>query len=104
MTTFYTAPSEVKKIQNFYSLTLNQSQKTWLMQFNADRCFTMRAGRSITIIDKSYKLRDHPLQSTDSIKYLGLTLTSDLKFDANINNITAKANSILVSPPKLSKL
>ena len=51
----------------------------WLMQFNADKCFTMMAGRSKTIINKSYKLHDHPLQSTDSVKYLGFTLTSDLK-------------------------
>ena len=70
-------------------------EKTWLMQFNADKCFTMRAGRSKTIIKKSYKLRDHPLQSTDSVKYLGLTLTSDLKFNIHINNVTAEANNIL---------
>ena len=42
-----------------------------------------------------YKLHDHPLQSTDSVKYLGLTLISDLKFNTHINNVTAKANSIL---------
>ena len=32
---------------------------------------------------------------TDSVKNLGLTLTSDLKFNSHINNVTAKANSIL---------
>ena len=53
----------------------------------------MRASRSKTIIKKSYKLHDHLLQSTDSVKYLGLTLTSDLKFNTHINNVTAKANS-----------
>ena len=55
----------------------------------------MRAGRSKTIINKSYKLHDHPLQSTYSVKYLGLTLTSDLEFNTHINNAPAKANSIL---------
>ena len=65
------------------------------MQFNADKCFTMRAGRSKTKIDASYKLHDQPLQITDSVKYFGLTLTSDLKFNPHINNVTAKANSIL---------
>ena len=69
--------------------------KTWLMQFNADTCFTMRTGRSKSKINASYNLHDQPLQSTDSVKYLGLTLTSDLKFTSHINNVTAKANSVL---------
>ena len=47
-------------------------------------------GRSKTIINKSCKPHDHPLQSTDSV-----TLTSDLKFNTHINNVTAKADSIL---------
>ena len=65
------------------------------MQFNADKCFTMRTGRSKSKINASYSLHDQPLQSADSVKYLGLTLTSDLKFNFYINNVTAKANSVL---------
>ena len=98
MTVLFTAPSEAKKDIELLQSDLDSVgswEKTWLMQFNADKCFTMRAGRSKTIINKSYKLHDHPLQSTDSVKYLGLTLTSDLKFNTHINNVTAKANSIL---------
>ena len=70
-------------------------EKTWLMQFNADKCFTMRTGRSKSKINASYNLHDQPLQSTDSVKYLCLTLTSDLKFNSHINNVTAKANNVL---------
>ena len=70
-------------------------EKTWLMLFNADKCFTMRTGRSKSKINASYNLHDQPLQSTDSVKYFGLTLTSDLKFNSHINNVTAKANSLL---------
>ena len=70
-------------------------EKTCLMQFNADKCFTMRAGRSKNKINASYKLHDQPLQRTDSVKYLGLTLTSDLKFNSHSNNVTAKAISVL---------
>ena len=79
-------------------------ENTWLMQFNAYKCFTMRAGRSKTIISKSYKLHDQPLQITDSVKYLGLTLTSDLKFNTHINNITAKTNSVLELPRRNLKI
>ena len=91
MTVLFTAPSKAEKTQNFSSLTLILSAFGSSMQ----KCFTMRAGRSKTIINKSYKLHDHPLRSTDSVKYLGLTLTSHLKFNTHINNVTAKANSIL---------
>ena len=55
----------------------------------------MRTGRSKSKINASYNLHDQPLQSTDSVKYLGLTLTPDLKFNSHINNVTAKANSVL---------
>ena len=65
------------------------------MQLNADMCFTMRFGGSKTKSNASYKLHDQPLLSTDSVKYLGLTLTSDLKFNYHINNVTAKANSVV---------
>ena len=40
------------------------------MQFNADKCFTMQAGRSKTKIDASYKLHDQPLQITDFVNIL----------------------------------
>ena len=37
----------------------------------------------------------HNLYETDSAKYLGVTITSDLQWNQHINNITNKANSIL---------
>ena len=39
-------------------------EKTWLMQFNTDKCFTMRTGKSKSKINASYNLHDQPLQST----------------------------------------
>ena len=66
-----------------------------IMQFNTDKCFNMKACRRKTIMDTFYKLHDNPLQSTDFVKYLGLTLTSDIKFNTYIINITVKANRIL---------
>ena len=70
-------------------------KNTWLLKFNADKCFTMTTGKGRKLIDKVYTLHDHPLQITDSAKYLGLTLTSDLKWNTHISNTTKKANSIL---------
>ena len=42
-----------------------------------------------------YTLHNQNLSETDSAKYLGLTITSDLQWNQHINNITNKANSIL---------
>ena len=98
MTVLFTAPSDVKKDTELLQSDLNSVgslEKTWLMQFNAEKCFTMRTGRSKSKINASYNLHDQPLQSTDSVKYLGLTLTFDLKFTPTLNNVTAKANSVL---------
>ena len=39
-------------------------ENTWLMQFNADKCFTMRTGKGKTLLNKIYTLHDHPLQTT----------------------------------------
>ena len=64
------------------------------MQFNADKCFTMRASRSKTRINASYKLHDQPLQSTESVTYLDLPPSFDLNFNSHISNVTAKADSV----------
>ena len=40
-------------------------------------------------------LHDQPLVETETAKYLGITLTPDLKWNKRINNITNKANSML---------
>ena len=55
----------------------------------------MTTGKGKTLINKIYTLHDHPLQTTDSAKYLDITLTSDLKWNTHISNATRKANSIL---------
>ena len=57
-------------------------EETWLMEFNVGKCFTMRVGRQVLCI-------------TDNTKYLGLTITSDLKWNSHIQKVTSKANSVL---------
>ena len=42
-----------------------------------------------------YTLHDHPLPITDSAKYLGVTISNDLKWNKHVSNITSKANSTL---------
>ena len=91
-------PSRSKKDTDLLEVDLDAVgswENTWLMQFNADKCFTMRTGKGKKIINKIHTLHDHPLPTTASSKYLGLTLTSDLKWNTHISNATKKANSIL---------
>ena len=58
----------------------------WQMQFNIDKCFILRVGRPKHKLVHLYTIYNHNWSETDSAKYLGLTITSD---------ITNKANSIL---------
>ena len=67
----------------------------WQMQFNIDKCFILRVGRPKHKLVHSYTLHNQNLSETDSAKYLGLTITSDLQWNQHINNVTNKANSIL---------
>ena len=58
----------------------------------------MRAGhqRGRSKLDPpSYSLHGQVLLITDTTKYLGLSLTSDLKWNTHIQKVSAKANSIL---------
>ena len=46
-------------------------------------------------IEASYTLEGTVLENVDSVKYLGVTITNDLKWNTNITNICAKANRTL---------
>ena len=43
----------------------------------------------------SYTLEGTVLENVESIKYLGVTITSDLKWNAHISNVCTKANRTL---------
>ena len=67
----------------------------WQMKFNIDKCFILRVGRPKHKLVHLYTLHNQNLSETDSAKYLGLTITSDLQWNQHINNITNTATSIL---------
>ena len=46
-------------------------------------------------IQASYTLEGTVLENVDSIKYLGVTITSDLKWNSHIRNVCSKANRTL---------
>ena len=68
------------------------------MEFNVGKCFTMRVGcqRGRSKMDPPmYRLHGQMLCITDNTKYLGRTITSDLKWNSHIQIVTSKANSVL---------
>ena len=47
-------------------------------------------------IQASYKLEGTVLENVESINYLGVTITKDLKWNTHISNVCTKANRTLV--------
>ena len=47
-------------------------------------------------IQASYKLEGTVLENVESIKYLGVTITKDSKWNTHISNVCTKANRTLV--------
>ena len=59
----------------------------WQMQFNIDKCFILRVGRPKHKLVHLYTFHNQNLSETDSAKYLGLTITSDLQWNQHILTI-----------------
>ena len=75
---------------------LVQRLEKWLMKFNVQKCTSM----SVYLLqsrfqDFTYKMNNDELTRMDEQKYLGVILTSDLKWNIHTSNIAAKANRSL---------
>ena len=78
------------------------------MRFQPVECNMMQLTRKhLNKIQAFYTLEGTVLENVDNIKYLGVTITNDLKWNTHINNICTKANrtlgflrQTLLLPPK----
>ena len=59
---------------------------TWLMKFHPEKCNVLTITNNRKILRKDYTLHGHILEQVTSAKYLGVTITSDLKWSKHINN------------------
>ena len=67
--------------------------RKWDMRFQPVKCNIMRITRKrIKKINASYNLEGTVLDNVESIKYLGVTITNDLKWNTHVSNICTKAN------------
>ena len=70
--------------------------RKWGMRFQPVKCNMMQlTNKRINKIEASYTLEGTVLENGDSIKYLGVTITNDLKWNTHINHICTKANRTL---------
>ena len=70
--------------------------RKWGMRFQPVKCNMMQLTRNhLNKIQASYTLEGTVLENVDNIKYLGVTITNDLKWNTHIRNICTKANRTL---------
>ena len=72
-------------------------ENKWQMEFHPDKCEVLRISKKwkSNTINANYVLRGHTLKVVSQAKYLGVTISGDLRWNTHINNITNKANSTL---------
>ena len=70
--------------------------RKWGMRFQPVKCNMMQLTRKrIKKIHASYTLEGTDLENVESIKYLGVTITSDLRWNTHVCNVCTKANRTL---------
>ena len=70
--------------------------RKWGMRFQPVKCNMMQLTRkTLNKIQASYTLEGTVLENVDNIKYLGVTITNDLRWNTHISNICTKANRTL---------
>ena len=70
--------------------------RKWGMKFQPVKCNMMQLTRKhLNKIQAFYTLEDAVLENVDNIKYLGVTITNDLKWKTHISNFCTKANRTL---------
>ena len=65
------------------------------MEFHPEKCEVIPITRNRNIIKNNYTLNGHILKTTTNAKYLGVTITSDLRWNQHVNNKVKSANSSL---------
>ena len=75
--------------------SLAKWEEEWQMQFHASKCQVLKVRRARTGIDTEYRLHGISLPHADEVKYLGVTISKDLKWNKHVANIRNKASSKL---------
>ena len=92
---------EIKDIEDILKLQKDTDQlgcweRKWGIRFQPVKCNMMQITRKqIKKIYASYTLEGTVLKNVKSIKYLGVTITNDLRWNTHVSNICTKTNRTL---------
>ena len=72
---------------------LEKWAREWHMSFNVSKCNIMYIGNTniVDINNINYTLNEHSITRVETIKYLGVLISSNLKWETHINAIVNKA-------------
>ena len=87
-------PSDTTLLQNDLSILSNWAN-AWQMQFNAEKCYVIRAHRNQKSHLFYYKMKGHSLKDVDHQPYLGVELSNTMNWSHHIGNVIKKANRSL---------
>jgi hypothetical protein len=71
--------------------------QTWKMSFHPEKCNILSITKKLkrNPLTNCYILHGHQLEQVQSAKYLGVSITSDMKWSEHIANVCKKANNNL---------
>ena len=87
--------SDCDKLQEDLN-SLERWESDWQMSFHPEKCEVVHITTKKTPILHSDSLHGHTLFSVPQIKYLGVHISQDLKWNSHINSTSSKANQTLV--------
>ena len=70
-------------------------EKTWQMNFNKTKCYSMKITHKKNPVVTTYKMDDTTLDEVKSYPYLGVEISKDMNWATHINSISNKANRML---------
>ena len=86
---------DTMKLQSDIDRLISWARK-WCMRFQPVKCNMMQLTRKrIKKIHASYTLEGTDLENVESIKYLGVTITKDLRWNTHVSNVCTNANRTL---------
>ena len=72
---------------------LQRWESDWLMHFHPQKCQTMHITKKRNIIQSTYTIHNHNLETTDTAKYLGIHINNTLSWNTHINKTAQRANT-----------
>jgi hypothetical protein len=89
-----TSPDSPSQLQDDLR-KLEEWEDKWKMEFHPDKCQVISFTRNHNPTLHKYTLHNCEISHTDTARYLGITISKDLRWNRHINQITAKASSTL---------